>query len=109
MSEEQDFKKRADAALSLLGRELAGAADDYGFRCAVSGATIQVDCGSAGGKIVITLNGPAQQVTVQTAAKTYKLDWDIVEASFVHNESGQNLREFVEQALSKQLRQDVTL
>jgi frataxin-like iron-binding protein CyaY len=109
MSDEQDFKKRADAALSLLGRDLAGAADDYGFSSSMSGGTINVDCGSPGGKIVISVNGPAQHVTVQVGAKAYKLDWDIVEAAFVHNESGQSLRELIEQALSKQLRQEVTL
>src|ERR1041384_5768211 len=109
MSDEQDFKKRADAALSLLGRDLTGAADDYGFSCGISGGTITVDCGSAGGKIVIAPTGPAQQITVQVGAKTYKFDWDIVEAGFVHAESGQALRELIEQTLSKQLRQDVSL
>jgi frataxin-like iron-binding protein CyaY len=109
MSDDQDFKKRADAALSLLGRDLASAADDYGFQSSVSSGTISVDCGGAGGKIVITPNPAAQQVTVQVGAKSYKLDWDIVEAGFVQSESGQGLRELIEQALSKQLRQEVTL
>jgi frataxin-like iron-binding protein CyaY len=109
MSEDQDFKKRADAALSLLGRDLAAAADDYGFQNSISGGVIHVDCGVPGGKITITPNIPAQLVTVQVGSKTYKLDWDIVEAAFVHGESGQNLREMIEQALSKQLRQEVSL
>ncbi len=109
MSDEQDFKKRADAALSLLGRDLSSAADDYGFASSVSGGTIHVDCGSPGGRIAIAANPAAQHVTVQIGAKTYKLDWDIVEAAFVHGESGQNLRELIEQALSKQLRQEVSL
>jgi frataxin-like iron-binding protein CyaY len=109
MSDEQDFKKRSDAALSLLGRDLAGAADDYGFRSSMSGGTINVDCGGAGGKIVISPNPAGQQVTVQIGAKTYKLDWDIVEMAFVHGESGQTLRELIEQTLSKQLRQEVSL
>jgi frataxin-like iron-binding protein CyaY len=109
MSEELDFKKRADAALSLLGRDLSGAADDYGFQCGISGGTISVDCGTPGGKIVISRNAQAQQILVQVGARSYKLDWDIVEAGFVHAESGQTLREIIEQALSKQLRQEVTL
>jgi frataxin-like iron-binding protein CyaY len=109
MNEELDFKKRADAALSLLGRDLAGAAEDYGFQCGASAGTISVDCGTPGGKIVISRNPQAQQIQVQVGAKTYKLDWDIVEAGFVHLESGQTLRGLIEQALSKQLRQEVTL
>ena len=109
MSEELDFKKRADAALSLLGRDLASAADDYGFRCGVSAGTISIDCGTPGGKIVISPNPHAQQILVQVGARSYKLDWDIVEAGFTHAESGQTLREIIEQTLSKQLRQEVTL
>jgi frataxin-like iron-binding protein CyaY len=109
MSDDREFKKRADAALSLLGRDLAGAADDYGFQSSMSGGTINVDCGSTGGKLVITENPQAQQITVQVGAKIYKLEWDIVEAGFVHSESGQGLRELVEQALSKYLRQEVSL
>ena len=109
MSDDLDFKKRADAALSLLGRDLSGAADDYGFNCGISAGTITVDCGTPAGKIVISRNPQAQQILVQSAGKNYKLDWDIVEAGFVHTESGQTLREIIEQALSKQLRQEVTL
>jgi frataxin-like iron-binding protein CyaY len=109
MSDDLDFKKRADGALSLLGRDLSSAADDYGFNCGISGGTITVDCDAPGGRIVIAPNPQAQQIQVQVAGRSYKLDWDIVEAGFVHAESGQTLREIIEQALSKQLRQDVTL
>jgi len=104
---DQDFKKRADVALSLLSRDLAGAADDYGYRSSFSNGTINIECGS--GKVSIAANYAAEQVLVQVPGKSFKLDWDIVEAAFVHAESGRNLRELIEQTLSKQLRQDVTL
>ena len=103
----EDFKKRADGALSLLSRDLAGAADDYGYRSSFSGGTIHIECGS--GKVTISANPAAEHVIVQAPGKSYKLDWDIVEAAFVHSDSGQSLREVVEQTLSKQLRQEVTL
>jgi frataxin-like iron-binding protein CyaY len=109
MSEEQVFKKRAEGTLSSLGRDLASAGDDYGFRTGLSGGTISVDCGSPGGKMTIAGNPATQQIWVTAGARTYKLDWDIVEAAFVHSDSGQTLREIIEQALSKQLRQEVTL
>ena len=60
-------------------------------------------------KITADARAQAQQILVQSGGKSYKLDWDIVEAGFVHAESGQTLREIIEQALSKQLRQEVTL
>ena len=107
MSEDHDFKKKADAILALLSRELAGAADDYGFKSTTSGGNIQVECGS--GKMSIGPNPQAEQIVLQVPGRTYKLDWDVVEASFVHSDSGRSLRELVEQTLSKLLRQEVTL
>lgn len=109
MSDEEEFNKRANAALSLVSRDLASAADDYGFRSSFSGGAIHVDGGSPSVKLTIASNAAARQIWVQVAAKSYKLDWDIVEAGFVHAESGQTLREVIEQALSKQLQQEVTL
>jgi frataxin-like iron-binding protein CyaY len=109
MSDQVDFKKKADTALSLLRRELSGAADDYGFQVAVSAGAISVDCGSATARFTISYNPATEQIVVQMPAKTYKMDWDIVEASFVHAESGQPLRELIEQTLSKHLREEITL
>jgi frataxin-like iron-binding protein CyaY len=107
MSDDVEFKKRADAALSLLSRDLAGAGDDYGFRSSYAAGAITVDCG--GGKLTISPNPAARQILLTMPAKSYRLDWDIVQATFVHTESGQTLRELVEQALSRTLRQEVTL
>lgn len=107
MNDDQGFKKRAESALSLLSRDLASAADDYGFETSTSGGVTTVDCGNS--RIVITPNLPAQSVAVQVGPKTYKLDWDVVQAAFVHSDSGQALRELIEQALTRQLRQEVSL
>ena len=46
---------------------------------------------------------------IALGARGYKLDWDIVENTFVHTESGQTLKELVEQAISKHLKRDVEL
>ena len=107
MSEDQNFKKKADAALALLSRELAGAADDYGFKSTFSGGNIYVECGS--GKMSISPTPDTEQIMLQAPGRAYKLDWDVVEASFMHSDSGQSLRALVEQTLTKLLRQEVSL
>jgi frataxin-like iron-binding protein CyaY len=109
MSEHVDFKKRADTTLSLLKRDLSGAADDYGFQVGSSNDAITVDCGSAAAKFTISSNPAAEQITVQSGSRTYKLEWDIVEAAFVHSDSGQTLRGLIEQTLSKHLKEEITL
>ena len=107
MMEEQEFKKRADGALALLSRELASAADDYGFRTDFKGGVITVQCGSA--KLTIAANTQSQHVLVTLPAKSYRLDWDVVENAFIHSDSGESLKDIVEQALSKHMKQDVSL
>jgi hypothetical protein len=46
---------------------------------------------------------------VSALAKSYKLDWDIVENTFVHVESGDTLKGLIEKAISKQLHEEVSL
>jgi CyaY protein len=58
---------------------------------------------------VISPNTPVRQIWVSALAKSYKLDWDIVENSFVHTESGDTLKQVLEKAISKQLQEEVSL
>ena len=109
MMDEQDFKKRADEALSLLHRALLGAADDYGFDVDFNAGALAVEFEDPPAKFVISPNTPVRQIWVSARAKSYKLDWDIVENTFVHSESGETLKEVVENAISKQLKEEVSL
>ena len=109
MIEEHDFKKHGDEALAALQRELVLAADDYGFQTSLRGGTITITFPRPPGKFVIALDGAARQIKIALAARSYKLDWDIVENGFVHTETHQTLKELVEQAISKHLKQDVEL
>jgi CyaY protein len=109
MMDEQEFKKRADEALTSLHRALIGAADDYGFDVDLNAGALAVEFEEPPGKFVISPNTPVRQIWVSAHAKSYKLDWDIVENTFVHTESGDTLKELVEKAISKQLKEEVNL
>ena len=109
MMDEQDFKKRADEALTVLHRALAGAADDYGFDVDFNSGALAVEFEDPPAKFVISPNAPVRQIWVSAHARSYKLDWDIVEDAFVQTESGDTLKELVEKAISKQLKEEVTL
>ena len=109
MMDEQDFKKRADEALTLLHRALIGAADDYGFDVDFNAGALGVEFEEPPGKFVISPNTPVRQIWVSAHAKSYKLDWDIVENTFVHTESGDTLKQLLEKAISKQLKEEVNL
>ena len=109
MMDEQDFKKRADEALSSLNRALIGAADDYGFDVDFNSGALGIEFEDPPAKFVISPNTPVRQVWVSALAKSYKLDWDVVENSFVHVESGDSLKTLIEKAISKQLKEEVSL
>jgi len=107
--DEQDFKKRADEALSLLHRALIGAADDYGFDVDFNSGALGIEFEDPPAKFVISPNAPVRQIWVSALAKSYKLDWDVVENSFVHVESGNSLKTLIEKVISKQLKEEVSL
>jgi len=109
MIDEQEFKKKADDALTILNRELIAASDDYGFEVDFNAGALGVEFEDPPAKFVISPNTPVRQIWVSANSKSYKLDWDVVENSFVHTESGDSLKTLVEKAVSKHLGEDVSL
>lgn len=109
MLDEQEFKKKADDALTMLNRELIAASDDYGFEVDFNAGALGVEFEDPPAKFVISPNTPVRQIWVSANSKSYKLDWDVVENSFVHTESGDSLKTLVEKAVSKHLGEEVSL
>ena len=109
MIEEHEFKKHTAEALGALQRDLSMAADDYGFGSTLQGGAITISFQKPPGKFTIAADNAARQLKLAAAARNYKLDWDIVENAFVHTETQQTLKELLEQAISKHLKQDVQL
>jgi iron donor protein CyaY len=109
MMDEQDFKKRADEALTALHRALIGAADDFGFDVDFNSGALGIEFEDPPAKFVVSPNTPVRQIWVSALAKSYKLDWDIVENTFVHVESGDTLKDLIEKVISKQLHEEVSL
>ena len=109
MLDEQEFKKKADKALTLLSRELMAASDEYGFEVDFNAGALGVEFENPPAKFVISPNTPVRQIWVSANSKSYKLDWDIVENSFVHTESGDTLKSLVEKAVGKHLGEEVNL
>lgn len=106
---EQDFKNRADEALTLLNRALIGAADDYGFEVDFNSGALGIEFEDPPAKFVVSPNAPVRQIWVSALSKSYKLDWDIVENAFVHVESGDSLKVLMEKVIGKQLGDEVAL
>jgi frataxin-like iron-binding protein CyaY len=109
MSDDPEFQKHTDETLTALQRDLVLAGDDYGFKSNLQKGMITVALERPAAKFVIAADPVSQQLKVSLGARSHKLDWDIVENTFVQTESHQTLKTMVEQAISKHLKQDVEL
>ncbi|MGH9718904.1 MAG: iron donor protein CyaY [Bryobacteraceae bacterium] len=107
--DEQVFKKNADEALGLLKRALISAADDYGFDVDDNAGALTIEFEEPPAKFVVSPNTPVRQIWVSALSKSYKLDWDEVEHSFIHEESGETLKQLIETVIGKKVGEEINL
>ena len=108
MLDAQEFQLKSDEALTKLYKALAHASDEHGFDTDYGGAlTIEFEEPQA--KFVVSPNAPVKQVWVSAHMKSYKLDWDSQRGEFVLPDSGQSLKELIEDVVSRQLGADIKL
>ena len=69
MIDEQEFKKRADEALTSLSRDLIAASDDYGFEVDFNAGALAVEFEDPPAKFVISPNAPVRQIWVSANSK----------------------------------------
>jgi CyaY protein len=108
MLDEQGFRLKADEALSRLHSALVAASDEHEFEADYGGAlTIEFD--DPPQKFVVSPNAPVRQIWVSAHSTSFKLDWDSSRDEFVLGETGQSLKELIQDAVSKQLGKDIEL
>ncbi len=107
--DDQEFKKLADDSLHALYRRLAAASDDAEFEVDFNAGALAIEFEQPPGKFVISPNAPVRQIWVSAHSKSYKLDWDSVENAFVLPGTGQTLTELIQDAITKQLGEEVSL
>ena len=107
--DEQEFKRRADETLQALYKRLAAASDDGGFEADFNAGALAVEFEDPPAKFVISPNAPVSQIWVSAHSKSYKLDWDGVQNTFILASTGQSLTELIQEAITKQLGEEVSL
>ena len=107
--DEQEFKNRADEALTGLYRRLSAASDEFEFEADFNSGALAIEFDAPPGKFVISPNSPVRQIWVSAHSKSFKLDWDNVQSTFVLASSGQTLVDLVAEAIGQQLGEEVSL
>ncbi|MEO7142837.1 MAG: iron donor protein CyaY [Bryobacteraceae bacterium] len=109
MMDEQEFRNRADDALTGLYRKLAVASEEHDFEADFNSGALAIEFEEPPGKFVVSPNTPVRQIWVSAHSRSFKLDWSDARTAFVLAESGQTLNELIASAIGQQLNQAVTL
>jgi len=107
--DDQEFKRRADESLTALYKRLAAASDDGEFEVDFNSGALSIEFERPPGKFVISPNAPVRQIWVSAHSKSFKLDWDEVRGEFVLPGTDQTLQELMQEAIGKQLGEEVSL
>jgi CyaY protein len=107
--DDQEFKKLADESLTSLYKRLAAASDDAEFEADFNSGALAIEFENPPAKFVVSPNAPVRQIWVSAHSKSYKLDWDSVESAFVLTATGQSLTQLIQEAIGKQLGEEVSL
>jgi iron donor protein CyaY len=107
--DDQEFKKRADESLNALYKRLAAVSDDGEFEVDFNAGALAIEFEEPPGKFVISPNAPVRQIWVSAHSKSFKLDWDAARNEFVLPATNQTLPAMIQEAIAKQLGEEVSL
>ena len=101
--DEQDFRRRVDAALEGLKRSLYAAESDADFEVEENAGALQIAFEEPPARFVISPNGPVHQIWISALSTSFKLDWSDDKNDFVLAKSGEPLKQLVSRLINEQL------
>jgi CyaY protein len=107
--DEQEFKKAADRTLETLYRKLAVASDDSDFDTDLSSGALVIEFEEPPAKFVVSPNTPVRQIWVSAHSRSFKLDWNAAQDTFVLPDTGETLTQLIQTAIGQQLGEEITL
>jgi iron donor protein CyaY len=109
MLDENDFRKRADAALESLKRSLITAEESADLEVEDQSGALHVSF-EDGNRFVISPNAPVRQIWISALATSFKLDWSEAKQDFVLPKTGEELKPLMSRLINQQLGEEtVTL
>ncbi|HWF10549.1 MAG TPA: iron donor protein CyaY [Bryobacteraceae bacterium] len=108
MMDENEFRKRSDAALTALERALQKASDAHDFEVDRNQGALTIEFDDPPAKFVVSPNAPVRQIWVSARVQSFKLDWNADAEVFVLPD-GRNLGRLIEDVISAQLEEPISL
>lgn len=103
MSDEQDFRRTAEAALGNLKRHLIAReeSEQASFEVEEQGGVLNILFEDPAARFVITPNTPVRQIWISALATSFKLDWDSKLEEFILPRTGETLRTLVDRLIGE--------
>ena len=109
MLDENDFRKRADAALESLKQSLITAEESADLEVEDQSGALHISFDD-GSRFVISPNAAVRQIWISALATSFKLDWSDANQDFVLQKTGEDLKPLVSRLINQQLGEEkVTL
>ncbi len=106
MMDENDFRKRAEAALDSLNKSLIAAEESADLEVEDKSGALHVSFEDRS-KFVISPNAPVRQIWISALATSFKLDWSDAEQDFVLSKTGEKLKVLVARLINQQLGEEL--
>lgn len=108
--DEQDFRKRSDAALEGLKRRLSELGDAHGFEVEGSGERLELLFEEPEEvRFVISPNTAARQIWISALDTSFKLAWPETGGAFTLEKTGETLTQVMGRILTQQLGTTITV
>jgi len=109
MMDENEFRKRFDAAQQSLKQSLITAEESADMEVEDQAGALHVSF-EDGTRFVISPNAPVRQIWISALATSFKLDWSDAAQDFVLTKTGESLKPLVARLINQQLGEEaVTL
>lgn len=108
--DEQDFRRKSDAALESLKRRLLELGDQHGFEVEGSGDKLELLFEEPEEvRFVISPNTAVRQIWISALATSFKLDWSDPTQSFVLAKTSEALPQLMGRILTQQLGKPISV
>ena len=109
--DEQEFRKKCDAAMEHLQRRLEAICERHDFEVEGESGKIELQFEDADEtRFVVSPNTPVRQIWISALSTSFKLDWSEAANGFVLEKTGEGLKQLVARLINQQLGEEaVTL
>ena len=108
--DEQEFRRKADAAFESLKRSLMAAEEQADIEVEDQAGALHISFENPPARFVISPQAATRQIWISALSTSFKLDWSEAANQFVLQKTGEPLKPLVGRLINEQLgEQDVTL